>query len=183
MPSVFRDAIDDIANSDGRSPGHIALGAALCMGALLGSAIIAVSLSPVPERDIDPEETSPQAKPLFSAVWAPLFLILTLSGWRVWNAPRTPERTEAMGRWFWVQGLNAVLTAWAPQRREISLLTSLLTLGAVRAYADSLRKVDDQAAGMVAPFASLVSLGHLAADFLSEVTPGRDPVPEPATVH
>jgi len=103
---AVRDTVDDIANSRGRSTRHLLLGLGLTAGAVLASALIARANSPIPEnpdvkRDYDhlkqPHFSPPKAA--FGVIWPPLFLALTLSGLRVWNAPASPARTQALTLW------------------------------------------------------------------------------------
>jgi len=118
-----RDAIDEIANSRGRSTRHLLVGAGLTVGAVLASALIARANSPTADhpqierrynRLKQPSFSPPKAA--FAVIWPPLFLALTLSGLRVWNAPSSPARTQALTLWGVVQALNAVWMALGPRR-------------------------------------------------------------------
>ncbi len=188
---ILRDAVDELANSEGRSASHVALGAAVCAFAVLGSAAVA---SRYARHEKNPERQEfkkaaklgdkPVPKPLFSAVWPPLFLTLTLSGLRIWNAAPGRERDRALTLWACLQGMNALLTAWAPEKKIVSLAANFAILGAVRAYASSLKEVDEQTASLVSPFASTISFAHLVADAVSDLSGKHgDTVPDPATAH
>src|SRR3990167_6495948 len=98
-----RDAIDDLANSRGRSTRHLLVGLGLTAGAVLASALIARANTPTldhpkVERRYDrPDKPSfSPPKAAFAMIWPPLFLALTLSGLRVWNARASPARTQAL---------------------------------------------------------------------------------------
>src|SRR4029450_10932691 len=99
----------------------------------------------------------------FAAIWPPLFMALTISGLRIWNAPPSPARTQALTLWGAVQALNAVWMAlwprrpvqrlnpvWmalGPRRLGGQVSTAVASLGASAAYVWRARKVDPPAAG------------------------------------
>src|SRR5690606_5584893 len=119
----IRAAVDKVANSRGRSAGHLLAGFALTAGAVIVSALVAKANSPSPgnpevKAEYDALEQTPLQPPpgVFASIWPPLFLMLTVSGLRVWNAPRSPERTQALTLWGAVQGLNALWMALGPRR-------------------------------------------------------------------
>jgi len=163
-----RDAIDDIANSRGRSTRHLLVGAGLTVGAVLASALIARANSPTPdqpdiERQYDrlkqPSFSPPKAA--FAVIWPPLFLALTLSGLRVWNAPSSPARTQALTLWGVVQALNAVWMALGPRRLGGQMTAAVVSLGTSAAYAWRARQVDPPAAGMVAPYVGWIGFANV----------------------
>ena len=100
---MVRDAVDDLANSHGRTTRHIATGLVITGGAVALAALIAHLAKPAPEDPeaySDYEELNPPEPPkppsIFSTVWPPLFVALTLSGFRVWNAPSSFARSNAL---------------------------------------------------------------------------------------
>jgi benzodiazapine receptor len=111
LVQAARNAVDDLANSRGRSTRHLLIGLGLTAGAVLASALIARANAPTPDHpDIEtaydrleqPGFSPPKAA--FAVIWPPLFMALTLSGLRVWNAPASPARTQALSLWGAVQG-------------------------------------------------------------------------------
>src|SRR5437660_1747743 len=124
MPAnPLRGAVDGLANSRGRSAQHILLGVGLTVGAVAISALVA-KLNAPPDEDFEIYsdydepvviETRPPSR-LFGTIWPPLFMALTLSGLRIWNAPRSSARTQALTLWGTVQALNAVWMALGPKR-------------------------------------------------------------------
>ena len=163
-----RDAVDDIANSRGRSTRHLLIGLGLTAGAVMASALIARANSPIPEnpdikRDYDrleqPGFSPPKAA--FGLIWPPLFLALTLSGLRVWNAPSSPARTQALTLWGVVQALNAVWMALGPSRLGGQLTAAVVSLGTSAAYAWRARQVDAPAAGMVTPYVGWIGFANV----------------------
>jgi tryptophan-rich sensory protein len=163
-----REAVDSVANSRGRSAEHILAGLALTAGAVLVSAMIAGANSPTranpkvkAEYDrLEPSRLQPP-KEAFAIVWPPLFLALTVSGLRVWNAPASPARTQALTLWGAVQALNALWMALGPRRLGGQMATAVASLGASMAYAWRARQVDPPAANMVAPYVGWVGFANV----------------------
>jgi len=134
-------------------------GVAIAAAAVGVSALLARSLAPPedafePYSDYDAPDV-PGEKPrrtLFGLVWAPAFLVLTLSGLRIWFAPRSPARTQALTLWGLTQALNAAWMALGPARLGGKLATVIASLGSAGAYAWRARRVDVAAARMAAPY-------------------------------
>lgn len=168
IAEAARDAVDEIANSRGRSTRHLLLGAGLTVGAVLASALIARASAPTPDHPrteadydhLDKPGFSP-SKAAFGVIWPPLFLALTLSGLRVWNAPSSPARTQALTLWGVVQALNAVWMALGPRRLGGQLTAAVVSLGTSAAYAWRARQVDAPAAGMVAPYVGWIGFANV----------------------
>ena len=174
LGETARGAIDDLANSRGRSTRHLLFGLGVTVGAVLASALIARANAPIPEnpeaaRDYDRLEPSPLQPPksVFAIVWPPLFLALTVSGLRIWNAAPSPARTQALSLWAAVQALNALWMALGPRRLGGQMATSVASLGASAAYAWRARQVDAPAASMVAPYVGWIGFANvLTGDLL-----------------
>lgn len=170
---AVRDTVDQIANSRGRSAEHLILGLAITGGAVLASALIARQNAPTadnPEvKRVYDQLEQPSFKPprtAFSVVWPPLFLALTLSGLRIWNAPRSAARTQALTLWGAVQGLNALWMAIGPKHLGGQLATAVASLGTSAAYAWRAKKVDAPAAGLVAPYVGWISFANVLTEEL-----------------
>ena len=173
-----RGAVDSLVNSRGRSTRHILIGAGLTVGAVALSALIARMNAPTPDNDevySDYEDlTQPEFKPpskVFALVWPPLFMSLTLSGLRVWNAPQSAARTQALTLWGVVQALNAIWMALGPRRLGGQLATAVASLGTSAAYAWRAKRVDAPAAGMVAPYVGWIAFANLLTEELWRKNP------------
>jgi tryptophan-rich sensory protein len=178
--NAVRGAVDRLGNSRGRSVQHIAVGLGLTAGAVALSALAARLSFPASEvREVysDYEEPEPPpAKPpsrLFAVVWPPLFMALTLSGLRIWNAPRSNARTQALTLWGLAQALNATWMALGPNRLGGQLAAVVASLGTASAYVWRARKVDPPAVGVVAPDVGWLGFAGLLSDEIAREPTSR----------
>ena len=116
---------------------------------------------------------------MFATVWPPLFMALTLSGLRIWNAPRSAARTQALTLWGTVQALNVVWMALGPRRLGGQLATAVASLGTAAAYVWRAPGGVDPAASanMVAPYVGWMGVANALSEGLA-----KKPA-EPWTVH
>jgi tryptophan-rich sensory protein len=144
-----------------RATREVLAGLALAGGAVLVSALIArrraASLENADDRPA-PFQPPPAA---FGVVWPPLFIALTLSGLRLWNAPASAARTRALGLWTAIQGLSALWMALGPSRLGGQLTTAVATLGTAGAFALEARRVDAPASGLASPYVAWIGLANL----------------------
>ncbi|HXA40695.1 MAG TPA: TspO/MBR family protein [Phenylobacterium sp.] len=179
-----RGAVDSLANSRGRSTQHILVGVGLTVGAVAISALVARINARQDDAyeaysDYDApayEQPKPPSK-LLANLWPPLFMALTLSGLRIWNAPRSAARTQALTLWGAVQALNGVWMVLGPRRLGGQLAAAVASLGTAAAYVWRARQVDPPAANMVAPYVGWMGVANALSEGLS-----RKPA-EPWTVH
>jgi tryptophan-rich sensory protein len=173
MPSRVRGAVDRLAGSRGRSAEHLLVGLGVTAAAVLGSALAARLSAPAADNPkvraahaaLDlPVSARPRS--VFSMVWPPLFLALTVSGLRIWNAPRSPARTQALTLWGVVQALNALWMALGPDRLGGQLATAVTSLGTSAAYVWRARKVDPPTARLVAPYVGWIGFANVLTDEL-----------------
>jgi tryptophan-rich sensory protein len=167
----LRGTVDRMANSRERTTRHLLTGVALTAGAVVISAVVARANAPTPGR---PEIKraydhlrQPGLRPppgAFQVIWPPLFLALTLSGLRIWNAPKSPARTQALTLWAMVQALNGLWMALGPRRLGGQLAAAVASLGTSAAYAWRARQVDAPAANLVAPYLGWISLANVLTE-------------------
>ena len=175
MPAnPVRGAVDSLANSRERSVQHILVGVGLTVGAVAISALVA-RLNAPPEdayeaySDYDAPvavEVEPRSK-VFATLWPPLFMALTLSGLRIWNAPKSAERTQALTLWGAVQALNVVWMALGPKKLGGQLATAIASFGTAGAYVWRARQVDAASASLVAPYVGWIGFANVLSEGLS----------------
>jgi tryptophan-rich sensory protein len=179
MQADVRSALDRLANSRGRSARHVLIGVGIASAAMLASAVAARLSAREGPSEVqaysDYEAMRPPApvarRPVLSMVWPPLFVALTMSGIRIWNAPKSAARAQALGLWGAVQALNAAWMALGPRRLIGQLVTALTALGASMAYVWRARRVDPPAANMVAPYVGWVGVANVLTEELWRKTP------------
>jgi benzodiazapine receptor len=164
---TVRHTFDRAVNSQGRSVSHILAGVALTGGAVLASALISARNAPTDanpevkaEYDMLRKPAFQPPKQAFAVIWPPLFLALTISGLRIWNAPPSRARTEAITLWSAVQALNALWMALGPRRLSAQLAAAVASLGASAAYVWRARAVDPPASALVAPYLGWISFAN-----------------------
>ena len=91
---------------------------------------------------------------VFGPVWTALYGMIAASGARVYQAPRSPERTRALMLWGTQLALNATWSAifFGARRPKAALDEIVVLLVAIAAYAQQARKVDPMAARLVVPY-------------------------------
>lgn len=166
-----------VAIPDGRrrvTDGELGLGLAVTAGAVLASALIAARYTPSPNnrrirRDFERLEKPPFNPPAGAfAIWFPLYGALTVSGWRIWNARPSPDRSRALVHWFGIQGLNALwmYLGFGRQQRGIVTAEAALTLANAAAYVDTARRVDPPAAWLAVPYTGWIGFAALLTEEL-----------------
>ncbi|HEY3947537.1 TspO/MBR family protein [Phenylobacterium sp.] len=182
MPSnPVRGAVDSLANSRDRSAQHILVGLGITVGAVAAAALLAKVSSRADEdayeaySDYEPAEWErPQARPapkLLSNLWPPIFMALTLSGLRVWNAPASAARTQALTLWGMAQGLNAVWMALGPKRLGGQMAAAIASVGTAAAYVWRARQVDPTTAALVTPYMGWIGVANALSEQLAPKTP------------
>jgi benzodiazapine receptor len=172
----------ELDRREGHHPAaQIAVGAALAGGAIFA----ALMMGRRHERLLDDEmyavefaemhePVAHQPKPLTSLLLPPLFIAMTLSGLRTWNAPASPARTRALTIWSLVQGFNALWLGLGARRVGGQRGAATASLAASAAYAIEARKVG----GGVAPDFGWIGIANALTAQL-----WRKPVPRMPTIH
>lgn len=187
LSETLHHKVGETLNSEGRSLGHVLTGAAICLAAVGVSTLVAAyrtpgGVNPKVRRQYDrlDEPAIAPPKKAISILWPALFSVTSLAALRIWNAPPSPERTRALAMWGGLQALNTIWMALGPKRRAEQVVAALSTAGLTAAYAGAARKVDEKAAGMVAPYAGWVSFANL---FAGDMWRRNLDKPSGATVH
>jgi benzodiazapine receptor len=176
-----REAFELDSREGGHPAAQIAMGAALAGGAILAAMIMGRRHEKALDDDMYAvefaemhEPVAHQPKPLTSLILPPLFIAMTLSGLRTWNAPSSPARTRALTIWSLVQGFNALWLGLGARRVGGQLGAATASLAASAAYAIEARKVG----GGSAP-----DLGWLGIANALTAQLWRKPVPRAPTIH
>ncbi|HEX7809821.1 MAG TPA: TspO/MBR family protein [Thermoanaerobaculia bacterium] len=104
-----------------------------------------------------PGFTPPDAA--FAPAWITLYVLIAISGYRVWRTDEGRDRTNALALWITQLALNG---AWSPlffgaKRPMLALGDIVLMLAAIASYTATARKVDKPAAWMMAPYLGWVA--------------------------
>lgn len=176
-----REAFELDQRKDFHPVGQIAVGAALASGAIVAALMMGRRHEKVLDDEMYAvefaemhEPVAHQPKPLTSLLLPPLFIAMTLSGLRTWNAPSSPARTRALTIWSLVQGFNALWLGLGAKRLGGGLSAATASLAASAAYAIEARKVG----GGAAPDLGWVGLANALSSQL-----WRKPVPRAPTIH
>ncbi len=91
---------------------------------------------------------------VFGPVWSALYGAIAYSGYRIWRAPKSPDRTRALALWAAQLALNG---AWTPlffgaRTPKIALVDIVALDAAATAYVAAAAKVDKRAAAAVSPY-------------------------------
>lgn len=173
MRQAFQDAVEAAFNSRGRTAGHVLGGLALVAGAVVLSALLGQHSDDELQAErgtIDDPDDAP-----VSAVWTPLFLALTVSGLRVWNAPPSPTRTAAMTLWTVVQAVNAVWLVLGPRALGGGTSAHLGSTAAAFAYLRAVERLDHRSAAWVTPFVGWRSFAGIILGTAASKTKASDP--------
>jgi benzodiazapine receptor len=173
---------------------QIALGALLAGGAILAAlamgrrheAVLDDEMYAVEFAEMH-EPVAHQPKPLTSLILPPLFIAMTLSGLRTWNAPASPARTRALTMWSLTQGFNALWLGLGAKRLGGQATAATASLAASTAYAIEARKVGGGTApdlGWLGVANALTDAAVAASDesgrrSLGPIDQRRGPRPEP----
>ena len=172
----------ELDRREGHHPvAQIAVGAALAGGAIFAALMMGRRHEAVLDDEMYAvefaemhEPVAHQPKPLTSLLLPPLFIAMTLSGLRTWNAPSSPARTRALTLWSLVQGFNALWLGLGARRVGGQLGAATASLAASAAYAIEARKVG----GGVAPDLGWVGIANALTAQL-----WRRSVPRMPTIH
>ena len=174
IPNALIQRIAKPGNARPLSDRDLGLGLAVTAGAVLASALVAARYSPSPNHPRIRADYKRLEKPPFNppdaafVVWFPLYGALTLSGWRIWNAPKSPARDRALGHWFGIQVLNALWMWLGFGRRDRGAATAeaVLTTANAAAYVEAARHVDRPAALLAVPYAGWIGFAALLSEEL-----------------
>jgi tryptophan-rich sensory protein len=145
----------------------------LFAGATALAAAVGRSATRAPRRPWYRLLSKPPGQPpawVFAPVWAALYGLMSVSAYRVFRLPPSPERRRALGLWWTQLALNA---AWSPlffgAHRPRAALADLVGITASgTAYVRAARDLDRPAAWMMAPYLGWLGFaGYLNASIVA----------------
>lgn len=154
MTTAHRDRRHDIAALAGF------LG--LCVAvSVLGGLATASSVGGWYQTLVRPWYTPPDW--VFAPVWSMLYAMIAIAGWRVWRAPHSPARAQALAAWGVQLALNLVwsLLFFGLQAIGPALIEIVVLLAAIAVTAARFRRVDGPAAALMLPYLAWVSFALL----------------------
>ena len=140
------------------------IGAALFGGAVAGVAMVGGLFNP--GRGATREWYEQLAKPpfnppdvVFAPVWTALYVLIAISGYRVWFSDTGPERSRALALWFAQLALNGAwsLLFFGAKKPVLALGDILLMFAAITFYIVAALKVDRPAAWLMSPYLAWVA--------------------------
>lgn len=148
--------VSETLNAEGQDPAHVAMGLAVCLGAVAAVTVLGARQGRQPAAP----GAEPSRSPLAKLIWPAITSTGTIAALRVWNAPDSPERGRALALWGATQALGLFWMKRRPERLPLQLAAALSTAAVTAAYARAALAVDEKAARLVAPtsFAGLSSL-------------------------
>lgn len=109
-------------------------------------------------RELDkPSFTPPDA--VFPVVWTTLYALIAWSGWRIWCAAPSKQRTTALRLWISQLYSNARWSKlfFGKHRPQLALADALALEGLVASYISAARKVDRAAANAFIPYGAWIA--------------------------
>ena len=110
---------------------------------------------------------------VFGPVWTALFALSAYSGFRVWRAEPSPQRSRALKLWTAQLTLNANWSRlfFGQHRPQAAFVDLGALLASVAGYMQQAKQVDEPAALLMAPYLAWVSF----AGFLNEEVIRKNP--------
>jgi benzodiazapine receptor len=108
-----------------------------------------------------PSFTPPDAA--FPIVWTSLYALMAWSGWRVWSAPRSLDRSRALRLWFSQLSTNAHWSKlfFGKHRPDLALADVVMLEAFLLGYISAARNVDRAASQAFIPYAAWVAFAGL----------------------
>ena len=126
-------------------------------------------------RELDkPGFTPPDA--VFPAVWTTLYAMIAWSGWRIWSAAPSRQRSAALRLWISQLAVNAKWSKlfFGQHQKTLALVDILALEGAIISYITAARKVDRAAANAFIPYAAWVAFAAVLNAEIVRRNPGLE---------
>jgi benzodiazapine receptor len=109
-------------------------------------------------RRLDKPDFTPPDE-VFPVVWTALYALIAWSGWRVWNAAPSRDRSAALRLWLSQLAANAKWSRLFFGEHQLvgSLADAIALEGAIFSYINRASKVDRAAAAAFVPYAAWIA--------------------------
>lgn len=113
---------------------------------------------------------------VFPFVWTALYALMAISGYRVWSAEPSPERSQALKLWATQLVANAKWTKlfFGQHRPDRSLTDALALEGLILSYIRTARDVDMPAAAAFLPYAAWVAFAAYLNEEIARLNPDAE---------
>lgn len=145
------------------------------LGSVAAAALLGTRFNPRPGTktgrwyaNLEKSPLNPPDK-VFGPVWTTLYTAMAIAAFRIWNAPDSEERTDALRLWFGQLALNA---AWSPiffgAKHPRAALADLGGLAVTQAaFVRKAARVDSVAASLFIPYMAWVAFaGYLNVEIV-----------------
>jgi tryptophan-rich sensory protein len=118
---------------------------------------------------------------VFPIVWASLYSLIAISGWRIWREEDSPERARALRLWATQLATNAEWTKlfFGEHRPKLALANVVSLESMIVNYILAAKEIDGAAAACFVPYAAWVAFATL----LNEEIVRRNPRAETMLPH
>jgi benzodiazapine receptor len=112
---------------------------------------------------------------VFPVVWTALYGLIAWSGWRVWSAAPSRERSTALRLWLSQLAANAQWSKlfFGQHRPNLALADVVALEGAIFSYMTTARKVDRAAAAAFIPYAAWVAFATVLNAEIARLNPAQ----------
>lgn len=120
---------------------------------------------------------------VFPFVWTALYSLIAVSGWQVWEAKASPERTRALTLWAAQLAANAAWTEifFGEHQPKLALADIVAMEAMIVAYILNAKEVDRTAAACFLPYAAWVAFAALLNEEIVRMNPDAERLfPRPA---
>ena len=120
---------------------------------------------------------------VFPIVWTALYSLIAVSGWRIWEAGASPERTRALTLWASQLTANAAWTEifFGEHQPKLALADIAALEAMIVAYILNAKQVDGPAAACFVPYAAWVAFAAVLNEEIVRLNPKAERLfPRPA---
>jgi translocator protein len=123
-------------------------------------------------RDLEKPGFTPPGE-IIPVIWTSLYALIAWSGWRVWSAAPSRQRSAALRLWMSQLAANAKWSKlfFGEHRPTLALADSIALEGMILSYMTAARKVDPAAANAFIPYAAWVAYATVLNSEIARLNP------------